>query len=134
MKLYMDESGNGNPLWPLIVGAAEVGDDAAEVERRIRDLHRQLSARASLSGLPSFEEFRRNGFHGSADPVEISGPFLEMLQTISFRAYMVTSNRTSFAGKAEAEMLETMYETLLCDLLLRHRNESELDCCIEQND
>ena len=38
MKLFMDESGNGNTSQPLIVGAVELGDDADDVEEQVRDL------------------------------------------------------------------------------------------------
>ncbi|MFG2103556.1 DUF3800 domain-containing protein [Micromonospora echinaurantiaca] len=135
MKLYMDESGNGNASQPLIVGAVEIDEDPEEIEQRIQELYRRLSARWSLDGLPSFEEFRKKGFHASGDPVEVSGPFRELMQDLAFRVYLVLTDRTDArAGDTEVEKLGFMYEHLLGDLLIRHRERSELLCFIEQND
>lgn len=130
----MDESGNGNTSQPLIVGAVELGEDADDTEERIRDLHKNLCARSSLTGLPSFEEFRKNGFHGSTDPLEVSGPFRELMRTTFYRAYMVTTDRTRVRGDTESEQIEFMYVKLLSDLLIRYRRELELICCIEQSE
>ncbi|MEU5943122.1 hypothetical protein ABZ807_29060 [Micromonospora sp. NPDC047548] len=131
----MDESGNGNASQPLIVGAVEIHEDPEEIERRIQELFRRLSARRSLDGLPSFEDFRKHGFHASSDPIEISVPFLELMQDLAFRAYIVVTDRTNpKAGGTELEKLEFMYQHLLGDILIRHRERSELLCYIEQND
>jgi hypothetical protein len=130
----MDESGNGNNSQPLIVGAVELGEDADDVEEKVRDLYRRLCAKSSLAGHPGFEGFRKKGFHSANDPVEVSGPFLELMQSLSFRAYMVVTDRTCVPGKTELERIEFMYEKLLSDLLIRHRDRSELLCCIEQNE
>ncbi|WP_158712578.1 MULTISPECIES: hypothetical protein [Streptomyces] len=134
MKLFMDESGNGNTSQPLIVGAVELGEDADDIEGKIRDLHKRLSAKSSLAGLPSFEEFRKNGFHSSTDPLEVSGPFLELMRTIFFRSYMVVTDRTGVPSDTESGAIESMYVKLLSDLLIRHRRESELLCYIEQSE
>jgi hypothetical protein len=130
----MDESGNGNSSQPLIVGAVELGDDADDVEKRIQDLHRRLSAKNSFVGHPGYEEFRKNGFHSSTDPLDVSGPFLELVQTFYFRAYMFVTDRTSVPGHTEAAQIEFMYVKLLSDLLIRHRDRAELLCTIEQSD
>lgn len=134
MKLFMDESGNGNSSQPLIIGAVELGTDADDIERKIRDLHRRLTARSSLAGLPGFETFRGGGFHSSTDPLEVSGPFLELMRAIFFKTYMVVTDRTRISGETEAEKIEFMYVKLLSDLSLRHRNEPELLCYIEQSE
>ncbi|MER5371831.1 hypothetical protein [Streptomyces sp. NPDC002553] len=134
MKLFMDESGNGNISQPLIVGAVELGEDADDIEGKIRDLHKRLSAKSSLAGLPSFEEFRKNGFHSSTDPLEVSGPFLELMRTIFFRSYMVVTDRTGVPSDTESGAIESMYVKLLSDLLVRHCHESELLCYIEQSE
>jgi hypothetical protein len=134
LKLFMDESGNGNVSQPLIVGAVELGEDADDIEKKIRVLHRDLSARRSLAGLPSFEKFCENGFHSSTDPREVSGPFTELMRRIFFRTYMVTTNRTRFPNVTESEQIEFMYVKLLSDLSIRHRREAELLCYIEQSE
>lgn len=130
----MDESGNGNASQSLIVGAVELSEDADDVEKRIRDLHKSLSAKSSLFGLGSFEKFRENGFHSSTDPREVSGRFLELMGSILFRSYMVTTDRTRFPGRAEPELIELMYVKLLSDLSIKHRHETELLCYIEQSE
>lgn len=134
MKLFMDESGNGNSNQPLIVGAVELGDDADYIEQRVRDLHKRLCARPSLVGHPKFENFSKNGFHSSADPLDVSLPFLELIRTLFFRVYMVATDRTSVPGDTESERIELMYVKLLSDLSIRHRNERELLCYIEQSE
>lgn len=130
----MDESGNGNTSQPLIVGAVELGEDADDIEEKIRDLHKRLSAKSSLAGLTSFEEFRKNGFHSSTNPLEVSGPFLELMRTTFFRSYMVVTDRTGVPSDTESGAIESMYVKLLSDLLIRHRRESELLCYIEQSE
>ncbi|WP_282205180.1 hypothetical protein [Kitasatospora fiedleri] len=134
MKIFMDESGNGNASQPLIVGAVELGDDADEIEEKIRGLHKSLVARNSMSGLGSFEDFRRLGFHSSTNPMEVSIPFLELMREIFFKAYMVVTDRTRITGGAESERIEFMYVKLLSDLLIKHRREPELICYIEQSE
>ncbi len=130
----MDESGNGNTSQPLIVGAVELGDNADDVEEQIRNLYDRLCARSSLAGLPGFEEFRKNGFHSSNDPREVSGQFLELIRSLFFRAYMVVTDRTGVPGSTEADRIELMYTKLLSDLLIRHRDEPALPCYIEQSE
>ncbi|MFE2684901.1 hypothetical protein [Streptomyces mirabilis] len=134
VKIFMDESGNGNTSQPLIVGAVELGEDAEDVEVRIRDLYKRLDARNSLTGFGSFEEFRKDGFHSSNDPVEVSVPFLELMRATFFKTYILVTDRTRVPGGTESERIEFMYIKLLSDLLVRHRNESELLCYIEQSE
>jgi hypothetical protein len=134
VKLFMDESGNGHPSEHLIVGAVELGDDADDIEEQIRVLHRTLCARRSFIGHRNYEKFRKNGFHSSEDPQDVSAPFLELIRTFFFRTYMVTTDRTGVLGATEAEQIEFMYVKLLSDLLLRYRRKPELLCYIEQSE
>jgi hypothetical protein len=134
VKIFMDESGNGNTSQPLTVGAVELGDDADDVEQRIRNLHKRLCARNSFAGHPGFEDFHKYGFHSSTDPQDVSGPFRELIRTLFFRTYMVVTDRTSVPGNTEAERIEFMYVKLLSDLLIRHRDEPEFLCYIEQSE
>jgi hypothetical protein len=130
----MDESGNGNSSQPLIVGAVELGDDADDVEKLVQELHKRLCAKSSFVGHPGFERFRKNGFHSSTDPLDVSGPFLELMRTLFFRAFLLVTDRTAVPGNTEAERIEFMYVKLLSDLLIRHRNDPEVLCYIEQSD
>lgn len=133
MKLFMDESGNGNASQPLIVGAVELGDDAEAIEDRILDLYQKLSAKKQFISFGGFDKFRKDGFHGANDPREVSSAFLNLLQSIFFRAYMVVTNRGQVPGKTELERIEFMYVKLLSDLSIRHRNKPEMLCYIEEN-
>lgn len=133
LRLFMDESGNGNSSQPLIVGAVELGDDAEDVEENVRALHKRLSASRSLAGLESFKVFRENGFHGNNDPTEISAPFLELMRNTFFRAYMVVTDRNKVPGESEADRIEFMYAKLLSDLLIKHRKAADLSVYIEQS-
>ena len=128
----MDESGNGNASQPLIVGAVELGDDADAIEKRVENLYEQLCAKSSFVGHPEYERFRRNGFHSSTDPRDVSDPFQALIAQFFFRAYMVVTDRTGVPGETEAERIEFMYVKLLSDLLIRHRDERELLCYIER--
>src|SRR5690242_6870157 len=51
VKIFMDESGNGDPSLPLIIGAVELGEDAGDIEEKIQNLYKSLSARSNLVGL-----------------------------------------------------------------------------------
>jgi hypothetical protein len=134
VKIFMDESGNGHPSLPLIVGAAELGEDADDIEEQIQNLYKRLSARSNLAGLRGFEKFRKKGFHSTDDPQEVSGPFLELMRAIFYRTYMVVTNRTNVPGDTEDEQIEFMYAKLLSDLLIRHRDKTVLSCYIEQGE
>jgi len=135
IRVYMDESGNGNESQPLIVGAVVADLEASEIEARIQDLYRDLSVSRSWAGLPSFEEFRATGFHASSDPWEVSGPFLALIQEGGgFKAYMLMTDRTNVPTLSENERIAMMYEVLLGDLLIRYHRSSEIVCYIEQND
>lgn len=133
VRFLMDESGNGNPDQPLIVGAVELGDDADIIEEKIRDLHERLSASRSLIGHPKFEDFRKHGFHSSSDPQDVSGPFLELVRTFFYRTYMLVTDRTGVPGKTEADRVEFMYVKLLSDLSIRYRGEAAIYCFVEQS-
>lgn len=58
----MDESGNGHPSQPLIVGAVELGEDADDIEKQVRDLYRSLCARRSFIGHRDTRNFVRTDF------------------------------------------------------------------------
>lgn len=129
----MDESGNDNADMPLIVGAVAIGIEADHIEAEIRLLHEELSARRQLIGLPSFERFRRVGFHAKDDLPEISLTFMEYIQRcIGIRSYMLTSNREALPLLSEAELIEHMYVELLADIRARYVGRSEIVCRVEQ--
>ncbi len=134
LKIYMDESGNGNKDLPLIVGAIVTEVDADSIESEIRHLYEELSARRALRGLSTFEEFRKNGFHAKNDPPEISTPFLELIQrAIGFKAYVYFTDRSTFVNLSEAQQIEQLYAILVADLLIRYRSRSEIYCLLEEN-
>ena len=134
LTLYMDESGNGNRDLPLLVGAIATDVDTEDIEAEIRGLYEELSARRALSGLPSFEEFRRNGFHAKNDPPEVRTPFLEFIQkTVGFKAYVYFTDRTSSPNLSEPQQIEQLYAILVADNLIRYRTHPKISCVIEEN-
>lgn len=131
----MDESGNGNPHQPLIVGAVVADADAGDIESDIQQLYRELSARRSLRGHKGFEKFRVSGFHASTDPTEISQPFIELLQKSSaFKVHLIATREHSGRGLTENQVISEMYETIVADNLIRYRGQAALTVCIEEND
>jgi hypothetical protein len=57
------------------------------------------------------------------------------MQDVFFKAYVYVTDRSSAsAGSTEEDKIMYMYEILLGDLLLRHRNASELQCFMEENE
>ena len=135
ITIYMDESGNGNPDQPLIVGAVVADADAGDIESDIRQLYRELSARRSLRGHEGFEKFRASGFHASTDPLEVSQPFLELIQrSAGFKVHMVFSREHSPGSRTEAQVISDIYETIIADNRIRYRDQAAMTVCIEEND
>lgn len=133
--IYMDESGNGNPDQPLIVGAVVTDADAGDIEGEIRQLYRELSARRALRGHKGFEKFRSTGFHASTDPLEVSQPFIELIQrSAGFKVHMIATRQHSYQGLTEPQVISEMYETIIADNLIRYRDQAALTVCIEEND
>jgi hypothetical protein len=134
VRLYMDESGNGNEGLPLIVGAITTDVDAENIETEVRQLYETLSARRPLKGLPSFEEFRRNGFHAKNDPIEVASPFLELLQQVAgFKAYIYITDRSGLPALSEDRQIEHLYAMLVADNLIKYRAHSDVFCFMEEN-
>jgi hypothetical protein len=125
MKFLLDESGNNDTgSAVLIVGAVEFLDEVDKVEHEVVNLWTRLTSRGIHDGLPGFEQFKRHGFHASSDPVEVSGPFIDLMLATPFRAYLYVTDRTStFAGADDAARIIYMYENLLAELLLRFARE-----------
>lgn len=133
--LYMDESGNGNPGHPLVVGAVVVDSDASELEVDLLKLHRELSARRALRGHRGFEKFRKSGFHASTDPIEVSQPFIELIQrSVGFKIYLMASEDRTYRGLTEAQLISEMYERIVADNLIRHQGQNIVTVRIEEND
>jgi len=131
----MDESGNGNPGQPLIVGAVVVDANSGDIEADIRQMYRELSARRSLRGHKGFEKFRKSGFHASTDPTEVSQPFIELLQRSGgFKVYLMATSQHAYRGLTEAQVISEMYETIIADNLIRYRGQAAMTVCIEEND
>jgi hypothetical protein len=61
VKLFMDESGNGNPSRPLIVGAVELGDTADDVEAQVQNLAVSGDGAGSPGEAACFGELPSNG-------------------------------------------------------------------------
>lgn len=135
ITIYMDESGNGNPDQPLVVGAVVVDADAGDIEAEVAKLYRELAARRSLRGHPGFEKFRKSGFHASTDPPEVAQTFIELIQrTAGFKIHLIASKERTYRGLTETQLISEMYERIVADNLIRYRSQVSLTVCIEEND
>ncbi len=109
--------------------------DAGDIESDIRQLYRELSARRALRGYKGFEKFRASGFHASTDPLEVSQPFLELVQRgAGFKVHMIYSLEHSSESRTEAQVIAVMYEMIIADNRIRYRGQAAMTVCIEEND
>ncbi|MCX2733499.1 hypothetical protein OOZ19_24920 [Saccharopolyspora sp. NFXS83] len=134
VKLYMDESGNGNQRDPLLVGGIVADIESESLESEVEQLYENLAARRYLRGYESFEKFREHGFHASSDSVEISVPFFRLIQeSVAFKAYVYITDRSGLSPLSEVEQIKELYAALVSDNLIRYRREEEVFCYIEEN-
>lgn len=135
IRLYMDESGNGNNDLPLIAGAVASELDANEIEQKARNLYDDLCARDIFDGYGSFDEFREVGFHAATDPYEVAVPFFDLMQReIGYKLYMVMTDRSTLRPLAEKQQIAHLYEILLADLLIQYKNYPLILCSVEENE
>lgn len=135
LRLFMDESGNGNADQPLIVGAVACDLEADALEARIEALYKRLVARTSFEGLESFQKFLADGFHATADPPEIKRIMFELIQeVVGLKVYATFTDRTSFKGSSDRKIITTLYADLVADTMIRYRHHPAIECYVEQND
>lgn len=119
----LDESGNGNPDQPLIVGIAILEDlDGAEGElQRLVEKYRESYA---LEGTESFIEFTRNGFHATGDPLEIQIDMVNLLGRLrGYRVLMCFSDRSATPERSEEDRIVLLYRELIADAVRYFRKE-----------
>jgi hypothetical protein len=131
----MDESGNNDGNALLVVGALATGYEFAQLEERVLDAYEEFAARRDLRGMASFEHFRRVGFHAAEDPREIQQAFIDEIgRWLGFKTFVVTTDRSRFAGRDETERLLVLYRILLRDVLLRFRHYGRVNLLVEENE
>ena len=123
----MDESGNGNPDQPLIVGIAAFDAGLEDVEQSVRALFDKLSAKGYLRGFASFDEFADKGFHATQDTLEVSIPFYELIrEAVGLKMYMAMTDRSAAPSEAETLTISKLYTALLADIVISSRNTRPL--------
>lgn len=132
---FMDESGNGNPDQPLIVGAVVCDRERSDIEEAIRSRYAQLRARPGFREMERYDTFIEEGFHRSYDPFDVQANFIDLLiSTAGFKAFLVATDRTKLTPAPEIDQLKAMYLWLTNTICRRFRSCDSVHFVIEQND
>ena len=116
--VLLDESGNSNTDRPLVVGAL-VTTALPELEARLSDLFEEERASPELEGFKSFERFKKDGFHYTANPPEVQVGFIKLVsRTHGYRIFMAFSRRARMEKLNDDERSIVLYSTLLTDIIL----------------
>lgn len=134
VKIFLDESGNGNPEDPLVVcGIAVEEDFIGEFEGRIRSAYYRVLARP-FRNPEDRERFLRTGFHRSADLPEVGSDFTHLLSSTSiYKALIIATDRSSL-DLPEVDQLVELYVRLGGVARRQFRQASKIDLVIEQNE
>lgn len=132
----MDESGNGDPGAPLLVGAVAVANEFGALDAAMEELYRMWSVQEARFGdSVSFGEFRERGFHGGQMPLEIQLALIAFLANrLDYKVFILTSDRSRVADVDETQRLVLMYTLLLTDIVIRFRRHSHVRIRVEDND
>jgi hypothetical protein len=133
--VFMDESGNGNPDQPLIVGAVVCDRDRSDLEAAIRSRYHQARARAGFQDMDRYEKFVKEGFHRSQDPFDVQANFIDLIiSTAGFKIFMVVTDRTTASERSETEQLLALYIWLTNTICRRFRHVGTIHLIIEENE
>lgn len=127
--VFLDES-----FTPFVAAVAVVVEstEVARLESEVAKIFRKLSHAYYLGGLPSFEEFRRSGFHATANPREINTAFVAFLSDVmSFKSLIVFSDGSRHPGLTEKRRVIIAFEQLIRDVLRQYRNRPRIVLCFE---
>jgi hypothetical protein len=127
--VFIDES-----YEPFVAAAAVVVEsrEADRLDNDISEVFDKLSGWFHLDGLPSFEEFRRKGFHSTSNPREVRTAFAAFLaEALSFKSLIVYSDGTSRPDLSEKQRLMIVYDNLVRDVLKVYRSRPRIDFYFE---
>ena len=127
--IYIDESGD---LTPILTGGKSIfligcviTDDPVSLNKRISELKENIKNSAYFFRYK--EDFEKYGFHASTNHFDIYGKFVELLNTLNFRAYVVLIDKTNGDFSVTSEQYKEYYfsllKTLLKDRLLKRKGK-----------
>lgn len=119
---------------PFVAAAAVVieSGSARQLNAEIDELHARWRRTFYLDGLPSFEEFRRRGFHASSDPREVKSAFIDFLaDSLAFKTFIVYSDGSSMPELSEKQRLMMVLDRLLRDVLRTYRGRPKVRILFE---
>jgi len=127
--VLVDESYN-----PFVAAAAVVieSSEARRMNADIEALYTSWRRTFYLEGLPSFEEFRKRGFHATSDPREVQSAFIDFLaDNLAFKTFIVYSDGSSTPELTEKQRLMMVLDRLLRDVLRTYRGRSKVRILFE---
>lgn len=132
---FMDESGNGNPDQPLVVGAVVCDRDRSEIEAAIRSRYYQNKARPGFKDMDRYEKFVDEGFHRTYDPFDVQANFIDLIiTTAGFKTYMVVTDRSTLSELPEIDQLKVLYIWLTNSICRQFKASETIHLIIEEND
>lgn len=135
VKVFLDESGNGNPDDPLVIcGIAVEADLVSEFESLIQAAYHRTLARPKFRNHADRERFKQTGFHRCEDLPEVGAEFVQLLSSTSiYKALLIGTDRSSLGLDDEVDQLVEMYVRLGGVLRRQFRQASRVDLVIERN-
>ena len=119
---------------PFVAAAAIVveSSEARRINDDIEELYRTWRQTFYLDGLPSFDEFRRLGFHASSDPPEVKSAFVDFLaDNLAFKTFIVYSDGSSMPDLSEKQRLMMVLDRLLRDVLRTYHGRPKVKIIFE---
>lgn len=121
---FIDES------YEPVVAAAAVAVESTDVARMNSDIAStfdRLQNWYQLDGLPSFDEFRKHGFHAASDPYEVRASFVAFLaEVLSFKSLIVYSDRSRRPDLSKKRHLAIIFDQLVRDLIRTYRGRPKI--------
>ncbi|GAA3531989.1 hypothetical protein [Nocardioides daeguensis] len=122
--IFLDESYS-----PFVAFAGVVVEesDAQRLESGIDKNFRRMRAWHQLSGLDSFDDFRKRGFHASANPPEVRFAFVAYLaEVLNFKSMIVYSDRSERPDLSDKKRSIIVLDRLARDILRKYRDRPKL--------
>lgn len=119
---------------PYVAAAAIVieSSEARQLNADVEALYTTWRRTFYLDGLPSFEEFRRRGFHASSDPREVRAAFVDFLaDNLAFKTFIVYSDGSSMPELSEKKRLMMVLDRLLRDVLRTYHGRPRVTILFE---
>lgn len=121
---FLDES-----FAPVVAACAVIveSSDMARMDSTIEATYNRVQGWYHLGGMPSFEEFRRRGFHATSDPFEVRVAFTAFLaEVLNFKSMIVYSDRTLRSDLSDKKRLIITFDQLVRDVLGAYRSRPKV--------